>query len=99
MSSKHGLAGLTGALAVEWGSAGVRVVGVAPTLVETPGIDEIRRQVPPMAELIERTAASLPLGRICTADDVARIVLFAVSGLATVVTGSLILADAGAMQI
>lgn len=97
VSSKHALRGLTAAMAVEWGPAAVRVVGVAPTVVDTPGLAELKAQVPPLAATIDQLARSLPLGRVAVADDVARVVLFAVSDLAGLVTGCVLPVDAGAL--
>jgi NAD(P)-dependent dehydrogenase (short-subunit alcohol dehydrogenase family) len=101
VASKHGLEGLTKALALEWGPAGIRVLGVAPTMCETPGLDEKRPifEAAGLADVIERTAASLPLGRIAVPDDVARVVLFCLSDFAALMTGSTLLVDAGAMAL
>jgi NAD(P)-dependent dehydrogenase (short-subunit alcohol dehydrogenase family) len=87
-------------MAVELAPLGIRVMGVAPTLVITPGIEEKK----PLFEaagidIISHTESILPLGRIPTRDDVARIVVFAASDLAASMTGSLLLADAGAMAL
>ncbi|MGZ6826932.1 MAG: SDR family oxidoreductase [Mycobacteriales bacterium] len=46
-------------------------------------------------DLVDQFAAQLPLGRIGVPDDVARVVLFAVSGLAAFMTGSTLVVDAG----
>jgi NAD(P)-dependent dehydrogenase (short-subunit alcohol dehydrogenase family) len=96
-SSKHGLVGLTKGLAVELGPLGIRVLTVAPTMIETPGIiasaDALRAAG--NAELFDSFAARMPLRRLGKPDDVARVVLFAVSDLAAFMTGSSLLVDAG----
>lgn len=95
VSSKHGVAGLTKSLAVELGKNGIRAVGVAPTLSETPGVEAKRKDDKGMDEALTAYAKTLPAGRLGLADDIARVVLFAASDLATFVTGSVILADGG----
>jgi 3-oxoacyl-[acyl-carrier protein] reductase len=47
------------------------------------------------ADLEKKVAASIPLGRIAEPDDVARVVFFLVSDLASFVSGSSILVDGG----
>jgi NAD(P)-dependent dehydrogenase (short-subunit alcohol dehydrogenase family) len=99
VSAKSGLLGLTKALAIEWGPAGVRAIGIAPTVVQTPGVENMKAQFAGMGEVIDGIAASLPMGRMGQPDDIARVMLFAVSGLAGMVTGSVLLADGGAMLL
>lgn len=68
VASKHGLIGLTKALALEGASANVRVNAVSPGLTETDlvsALDESQR-----AELMKR----VPLGRIASPDEVAEMV-------------------------
>jgi len=96
-SSKHALHGLTKGLAVELGPLGIRVLTVAPTMVETEGIlasaDALRAAG--NADAFDSFAARMPLRRLGQPDDVARVVLFAVSDLAAFMTGSALLVDAG----
>lgn len=100
VASKHGVAGLTKQLAYEWGAQGIRVMGVAPTLtLQTPGIEEKQVWLDSVGfgTVLDDYAASLPLGRAAVPDDVARLVLFAASDLATIMSGSMLYADAGDM--
>ncbi len=101
VSSKHGVLGLTKALAVELGRDDIRVLAVAPTLIETPGIEAGRAafQASGLGDLIDSYAERLPLGRVGVADDVARVVLFAASDLAAFMTGSCLLVDAGDVAV
>ena len=95
--SKHALVGVTKSLAIEFGPLGIRVVGVAPAFVATPGTDE--QLVPLKAAGIDiaKHTANNPLGRAGVPDDVARVIVFACSDMAAYVTGSVIAADAGAL--
>jgi NAD(P)-dependent dehydrogenase (short-subunit alcohol dehydrogenase family) len=96
-ASKHGVEGLTKSMARELGPFGIRVVGVAPTVIETEGLAEQRRLNPhaedPYAEVVSR----LPLGRAGVPDDVARAVLFCVSDMASFITGCTLPVDGGFM--
>ena len=93
IASKHGVAGLTKSLATELGPHGIRAVAVAPTLSETPGVQANRERG--LGDVLDAYGSRLPLGRLGKPDDVARAVLFAVSGLAGFVSGSTVLADGG----
>ena len=101
VSSKHGLIGLTKSLAVELGPLGIRSLGVAPTLIETPGIEAGREafRAAGLGDIIDTFAERLPLGRVGVPDDVARVVLFAASDLALFMTGSTLLADGGDIAV
>jgi len=97
VSSKHALAGLTKSLAVELGPYGIRAVAIAPTLTWTPGVrtDHARG----FGAGLDRYAGRLPAGRLGQPDDIARVVLFAASGLAAFVSGSTIDVDGGDLAL
>ena len=91
--SKHGLVALTQSLAVELGRHGIRVIAIAPTLIETPWVSELRAHG--YGDGFDQFVKRLPLGRIGSPDDVARVVLFAVSDLASFMTGTMLEVDGG----
>ncbi len=97
VSSKHAVRGLTKSLAVEFGPRGIRVLALAPTLIETPGIEEGRAafQAAGLGDMLEQMAQREPLGRVGVPDDIARVALFCASDLAMLMTGSTLLVDAG----
>ncbi|HDZ2573148.1 TPA: SDR family oxidoreductase [Klebsiella pneumoniae] len=95
VASKHAVAGLTKSLAVELGPKGIRTVGVAPTLTETPGVNSKRAEGDAVTEALVQYAQGLPLGRLGLPDDIARVVLFAASDLGAFVTGTIIPVDGG----
>jgi 3-oxoacyl-[acyl-carrier protein] reductase len=78
-------------LAVELAANGVRVNAVAPGAVLTPRVFEMMDE----ARRVE-SAASIPLGRLATPDDIARAVVFLASDLASYVTGQTLVVDGGA---
>ena len=97
VASKHAVVGLTKAMANEWGPMGIRVLGIAPTVIDTPGV---RDQLAPLKAAglnVEGTMANNPLGRAGVPDDIARVALFCASDLSLFMTGSVLLADAGAL--
>jgi NAD(P)-dependent dehydrogenase (short-subunit alcohol dehydrogenase family) len=101
VSSKHGVRGLTKSLAVELGPHGIRVLALAPTLIETPGIAEGRAAFAAagLGDLIDSIAQREPLGRAGVPDDVARVALFCASDLSALMTGSTVAVDAGDLAL
>lgn len=99
VTSKHAMRGLTKALAVELGPLGIRALAIAPTLIETPGIEEGRAafEAAGLGDLLEQMAERAPLRRNGVADDVARVALFCASDLSVLMTGSTLAVDAGAL--
>ncbi|HWS45749.1 MAG TPA: SDR family NAD(P)-dependent oxidoreductase, partial [Acidimicrobiia bacterium] len=81
-AAKAGLMSLVRTLAVELGASGVRVNAVAPGAVLTPRVEAMMSE----ARRAE-SAASIPLGRLATPNDIAHAVTFLASGLAGYVTG------------
>jgi NAD(P)-dependent dehydrogenase (short-subunit alcohol dehydrogenase family) len=102
VASKHGVVGLTKSLGVEWGPHGIRVLGLAPTGVSTPGVQERKAQasgaeLERIEALEKKVGDALPLGRLGVPDDIARVALFCASDLSMLMTGSTLLVDAGAL--
>ena len=102
IAAKHGVVGLTKALAMELGPAGVRVVAVAPAMNETPGLQEQRARyiensdaAQSFREMEQKILATIPLRRFGQPDDVARVALFAASDLAAFVTATTVFCDGG----
>lgn len=89
--AKHGVEGLTKAMAVELAASGIRVNSVAPTFINTPMAERMLAN-PEFAAFVKK---SIPLGRIGTVDDVAAAVLYLASPAAGMVTGHSLLVDGG----
>ena len=95
IASKHAVVGITKALGLEFGPLGIRVLGIAPTVIDTPGV---RQEMQPLLDAgidVAKRAGSNPLGRMGVPDDVARVVVFAASDMAAFMTGSPLAVDAG----
>lgn len=96
-ASKHAIAGLVKSLALEWGPLGVRVNGIAPTLVDTPFLRQAYEQAGiEVAPALARAAEALPLGRIPTPEDFAHAAVFLASEEARAITGHMLMVDCGA---
>jgi NAD(P)-dependent dehydrogenase (short-subunit alcohol dehydrogenase family) len=101
-ASKAGIEALTRALARELGPSGVRVLAIAPTIIHTDGVQDVLpglQASPAEPDVFARYAAALPLRRTAQADDIARVALFCVSGLAGYVTGVTIPVDGGQLAV
>jgi NAD(P)-dependent dehydrogenase (short-subunit alcohol dehydrogenase family) len=87
-STKAALNLLTKAWAAEYGPEGVRVNAVSPGPIRTPGTE-------PMGESLDQIGASLPLGRVGQAEEIAAAVRFIGSDEASFVNGAVFEVDGG----
>jgi len=91
-ASKAAVHHMTRSLAAEWAARGVRVNAVAPTYIETPltafGIKE-------NPEMYKTWLEMTPMGRVGQPDEIASVVQFLASDAASLVTGTIVLADGG----
>jgi len=90
-ASKHAVEGMTKAMALELAPHGIRVVAIAPTLIET---DMARTMFGDPATLAE-VKSRIPLGVAGQPADVAAALLYLVSPAARLVTGTSLLVDGG----
>ena len=89
--TKHGIEGLTKAMAVELGPHGIRVNAVSPTFIETP-LTRPFLEDPDFAEFV---MGMIPMKRLGTADEVAAAVLYLASPASGIVTGTSLRVDGG----
>jgi len=91
-TSKHGVLGLTRALAAELGKHGIRVNAIGPGLIETPLNAQARANNP---DLVKIFLDHTPLGRAGKPEDIVGPAIFLASDLSSYVTGSIVMADGG----
>jgi len=82
-ASKHGVIGLTRAVAKEGGPIGIRVNAVCPGLIDT---DMVRGAIDD--ETLRRFGGSFPINRLGTSKEVAELVLFLASDRSAYITGA-----------
>jgi 3-oxoacyl-[acyl-carrier protein] reductase len=88
-ASKGGVMAYTRSLAAELAPHNIRVNAVGPGLTDSP---DLRKQAP---ELVSTVEARTPLRRLGQPEEMAKVVLFLVSPLASWVTGQTVFADGG----
>lgn len=86
----------TGSQAAMWARQGIRVNCIAPGSIEFPGGVWAERKVSNPA-LYQGILASIPFGRLGTADEIAEVATFLASDRARWVTGQTIAVDGGQM--
>jgi NAD(P)-dependent dehydrogenase (short-subunit alcohol dehydrogenase family) len=91
-AAKAGMISLTRSIAQEYGRYGIRANIVLPGTVRTPIWDERKAKDPNVLKILERW---YPLGRIVEPEEVARVIAFLASDLASAVTGAAIPVDCG----
>jgi NAD(P)-dependent dehydrogenase (short-subunit alcohol dehydrogenase family) len=92
--SKHAVVGLALAAASEAAPYQVRVNCVLPGLIETPMLLQLDPTAPVQA-VRDRLGASVPMGRIGTAEELAELVCFLLSDRASHITAQTIAVDGG----
>lgn len=101
VTTKHALIGLTRSLARDYGRLGVRVNALCPGWVRTTMADEQMDELAARHGGTREDAYALvsrdtPLGRPAEAAEAAAVVAFLASDDASIMTGSVVVADAGA---
>ena len=96
-TAKAAVEGLTRAVAVDYGHAGIRANAVALGSIETERYRSLlAQQQPEVAARTERTMAELhPLGRVGLEEEVAAAVAYLLSGEAGFITGAVLPVDGG----
>jgi len=90
-ASKAGAVSLVKTLAQAWAGAGIRVNGIAPSLVDT----KMTKVTMDNAERRDRALAKIPLGRFGTVEEMAGVALFLASPLSSYICGQTIVVDGG----
>jgi NAD(P)-dependent dehydrogenase (short-subunit alcohol dehydrogenase family) len=97
VASKHGVLGLTKVASADVARLGVRVNAVCPGPVETRmmrSLESQRNPADPRA-VHDANSASTPTGRYATPEEVANVVMYLCSDLASDITGTHLVVDGG----
>ena len=97
VASKHAVIGLTKTAAGEVAKMGIRVNAVCPGPVDTRMIHSLEQMIDPAdpAAVARRYQAAMPTGRYTTVDEIANMVVFLCSDLASNTTGGQFVVDGG----
>ena len=93
--AKAGILALSKSIAIQFAKDNIRSNVILPSATESPM--QARWEKDP--ELKRRTAASVPLGRVGTTQDMANACLFLLSEQASFITGTELLVDGGRMAL
>ena len=101
VASKHAVIGLTKTAAGEVARQGVRVNAVCPGPVDTRMIHSLERMISPddPDSVSRKYQAAIPAGRYTTPEEIANVVLFLSSDLASNITGAQYVVDGGRTAI
>ena len=90
-ASKHGVAGLTKALANEWAAKGINVNAIAPGYIETNNTEALRNDAKRRTEILAR----IPAGRWGKPSDLGGAAVFLASAASDYVNGVVLPVDGG----
>jgi 3-oxoacyl-[acyl-carrier protein] reductase len=93
-AAKAGLIALTKSMAKEFGPHGVRVNAISPGVIDTPF-----HEVFTTPEAMRNIVTTIPLGRIGTSIECARVIAFLVSDAASYVVGETIEVNGGQLML
>lgn len=94
-ASKHALLGLTRSIALDYAAQGIRCNCVSPGITDTPGLRTHLSQYPdPDEKLVERLRR-VPSGKLLTADQISRAILYFACEDSAGITGTSLVVDGG----
>jgi len=93
-ASKGAIVALTRSLALEVANAGVRVNVINPGPAETPMLEKFYGNMDPV-EGRKLYEDSVPIGRLCDPEDIAKMIAYLSSDDASFITGSVVNVDGG----
>jgi len=91
-AAKHGVVGLTKALAIDWAKYNINVNCVCPGLTKTKMVEQLKNKKP---EFMKERINRIPLKRLATPEDIANGVLYLASSDSDYVTGFALCIDGG----
>jgi NAD(P)-dependent dehydrogenase (short-subunit alcohol dehydrogenase family) len=90
-TTKHGIEGLTKAMAIDLAPHGIRVNSIGPTYIETPLTAPFWKDQAFLADTLRR----IKLGRLGQVEDLMGAAVYLASDAASLVTGTCIVIDGG----
>ena len=93
-ASKHGILGITRSAAVENARLGIRINAVCPGSIDTPMLRASMEADPAVEKMIR---ASMPIGRLGEAEEIAEAAVWLCSDRASLVTGHSLGVDGGSV--
>ena len=90
-AAKHGLVGLTRALANDWAAKGINVNAIAPGYIQTEFTEALQKDSERSASIIRRT----PAGRWGSPEDIAGAAVFLASSASDFIHGAVLPVDGG----
>ncbi len=88
-AARAGVENLSKTLAIEWVKENIRINCVAPGIIKTSGLENYPH------ELVAQVSKNIPMKRLGTTEEVANLVLYLSSPMASYITGETIYMDGG----
>jgi NAD(P)-dependent dehydrogenase (short-subunit alcohol dehydrogenase family) len=95
VTAKHGLLGLTRAMALDYAQKGIRVNCVCPGAIDTPMLRWAASLKPDPEKVIRSCDRMHAMGRIGRSEEVADAIVYLASPLASFITGATLVVDGG----
>ena len=93
--AKHGVIGLTKALAVDYAAKGIKINSISPGYIETPIIDKFFNTKPDPTAARKEAENHQPIKRMGTTDEIANTIMFMSSDECNFMIGANIVVDGG----
>ena len=93
--AKHGVIGLTKALAVDYASKGIKINSISPGYIDTPIVERFFQTKPIHKQQEKEAENHQPIKRMGTTDEIANVIMFMSSDECNYMIGANIIVDGG----